>query len=49
MDDGKIGYMYIIDGYAYIDGPHWFPATAWFLLAADGQPRIAITCGGGCA
>jgi hypothetical protein len=32
MDDGKIGYMYIIDGYAYIDGPHWFPATVWFLI-----------------
>ncbi|MDV7243614.1 MULTISPECIES: hypothetical protein [Rhodococcus] len=40
MDDGKIGYMYIIDGYAYIDGPHWFPATAWFLLAGT---AVALT------
>ncbi|OFE07387.1 hypothetical protein A5N83_17750 [Rhodococcus sp. 1139] len=31
MEDGKTGYMWVIDGYSYSDAPHWFPATAWFL------------------
>src|SRR3546814_3784815 len=31
MEDGKTGYMWVIDGYSYSDAQHWFPATAWFL------------------
>ncbi|MDI9899074.1 hypothetical protein QM716_04330 [Rhodococcus sp. IEGM 1409] len=31
MEDGKTGYMWVVDGYSYVDAPHWFPATAWFL------------------
>lgn len=33
-DDGKIGYIYVVDGYSYLDGPHWFPATLLFFLVA---------------
>ncbi|MDV6272497.1 hypothetical protein R3Q06_03185 [Rhodococcus erythropolis] len=32
MEDGKTGYMWVVDGYSYVDAPHWFPATAWFLI-----------------
>ncbi|MDJ0011340.1 hypothetical protein [Rhodococcus erythropolis] len=32
MEDGKTGYMWVIDGYSYSDAPHWFPAAAWFLM-----------------
>ncbi|NMM82898.1 hypothetical protein B2J88_00690 [Rhodococcus sp. SRB_17] len=31
MEDGKTGYMWVVDGYSYFEGPHWFPATGWFL------------------
>ncbi|MER5838255.1 hypothetical protein ABT116_48170, partial [Streptomyces sp. NPDC002130] len=32
MEDGKTGYMWVIEGYSYSDAPHWFPATTWFLI-----------------
>lgn len=35
MEDGKTGYMWVIDGYSYSDAPHWFPATAWFLTVGS--------------
>ncbi|WEX05028.1 MULTISPECIES: hypothetical protein [unclassified Rhodococcus (in: high G+C Gram-positive bacteria)] len=31
-EDGKTGYMWVVEGYSYVDAPHWFPATAWFLI-----------------
>ncbi|MFE5642496.1 hypothetical protein [Rhodococcus sp. NPDC056516] len=31
-EDGKTGYMWVVEGYSYFDAPHWFPATAWFLI-----------------
>lgn len=41
LDEGTTGYMYVVDGYSYLDGPHWFPATVWFL--AGGMLGEAIT------
>jgi hypothetical protein len=30
MEDGKTGYMWVIDGYSYSDAPHWFPQLRGF-------------------
>ena len=42
MNDGETGYMFVVDGYIYTDGPHWFPAAAWF-LAAGTAAALAIS------